>query len=70
MLLCRDGIGQVMSSAWFSKDMMLSIQAKEFNICFIRPENFVSRGLGNNIQVSFFKLQADFLAVSSAFAEE
>ncbi len=25
--------------------MMLGVQAKEFNLCFIRPENFVTHGL-------------------------
>uniref|UniRef100_A0A3Q1H1G4 Immunoglobulin domain-containing protein n=1 Tax=Anabas testudineus TaxID=64144 RepID=A0A3Q1H1G4_ANATE len=40
-----DGIGQVLSSAWFHPDMTLGIQAKEFNLCFIRPENLVSHAL-------------------------
>ncbi|KAK3564285.1 hypothetical protein QTP86_012010 [Hemibagrus guttatus] len=40
-----DSIGQVMSGAWFPPDMMLAIQAKEFNLCFIKPENFASHGL-------------------------
>ena len=57
MLHCRDGIGQVMSEAWFIPDMMFGIQAKEFNLCFIRPENLVSHGL-RVIQVPFGKLQA------------
>ena len=52
MLHCRDGIGQVMSGAWFPPDMTLGIQAKEFNLCFIRPENFVSHGL-RVLQVPF-----------------
>ncbi len=34
MLHCRDGIGQVMSGAWFPPDMPLAIQAKEINLCF------------------------------------
>ncbi|KAK3535326.1 hypothetical protein QTP70_007935 [Hemibagrus guttatus] len=51
-----DGIGQVMSSAWFPPDMTLAIQAKEFNLCFIRAENFVSHGL-RVLQVPFGKLQ-------------
>ncbi len=34
MLHCRDGIGQVMSGAWFPPDMSLAIQAKEINLCF------------------------------------
>ena len=38
LLHCRDG-------AWFPPDMMLGIQAKEFNLGFIRPENLVSHGL-------------------------
>nr|XP_020466496.1 chloride channel protein 1 [Monopterus albus] len=45
MLHCRDGIDQVVSGAWFPPDMMLGIQAREFDLCFIRPESFVSRGL-------------------------
>ena len=45
MLHRRDGIGQVMSGAWFPPDVMLGIQAKEFNLGFIRPENLVSHGL-------------------------
>ena len=52
MLYCRDGIDQVMSGTWFPPDMMLGIQAKEFNLCFIRPENFVSHGL-RVLQVPF-----------------
>ncbi|KAI3364025.1 hypothetical protein L3Q82_010784, partial [Scortum barcoo] len=42
---CRDGIGLVMSGAWFPANMTPSINAKEFNLCLIRPENFVSHGL-------------------------
>ena len=56
MLHCRDGIGQVMSGAWFPPDMTLGIQAKEFNLCFIRPNTFVSLGL-RVIHVPFGKLQ-------------
>ncbi|KAK3574640.1 hypothetical protein QTP86_011548 [Hemibagrus guttatus] len=56
ILHCRDGIGQVMSSAWFPPDMTLVIQAKVFNLCCIRPENFVSHGL-RVLQVPFGKLQ-------------
>jgi len=44
MLHCRDSIGQVMIAACFPTDMTLDIQAKEFNLCFIRPENLVSHG--------------------------
>ncbi|KAL0162229.1 hypothetical protein M9458_041625, partial [Cirrhinus mrigala] len=50
------GIGQVMSGAWFPPDMTLGIQANEFNLCFIRLENFASHGLGV-LQVPFGKLQ-------------
>jgi len=57
MLHCRDGIGQVMSGAWFPSDTTFAIQAKEFNLCFIRPDNFVSHGL-RVLQVPFGKLQA------------
>jgi hypothetical protein len=44
MLHSRNGIGKVMSSAWFPPDVMLGIQAKEFNLGFIRSENLVSHG--------------------------
>ncbi|KAK3557583.1 hypothetical protein QTP70_030513, partial [Hemibagrus guttatus] len=54
--LRRDGVGQVMSGAWFPPDMTLAIQAKEFNLCFLRPENFVSHDL-RVLQVPFGKLQ-------------
>jgi hypothetical protein len=37
--------------------VMLAIQAKEFNLGFIRPENLVSHGL-RVIYVPFGKLQA------------
>ena len=38
-----DGIGQVMSSAWFPPDMTFRIEVNlEFNLGFIRPENLVS----------------------------
>ena len=30
---------QVMSGAWFPPDMMLAIQAKEFNLCFSWSES-------------------------------
>lgn len=43
------------SCAWFPPDITLSIQAKEFNPCFIRLENFVSRVMGV-LQVSVGKL--------------
>lgn len=45
MLHCRDDIGQAMSGPWFPQGMMLGIQAKETNHCFIRQESFVSHGL-------------------------
>lgn len=38
MLHWRDGIAQVMSSAGFHSDMMLGFEAKQFSLCFIRPE--------------------------------
>jgi hypothetical protein len=38
MIQCRDG-------ASFPPGVMLGIQAKEFSLGFIRPENLVSRGL-------------------------
>jgi hypothetical protein len=38
MLLYRD-------VARFPPDLMLGIQAKEFNLGFIRPDNLVSHGL-------------------------
>ena len=31
--------------AWFPADMTLCIQAIEFDLCFIGPENYISRGL-------------------------
>jgi len=45
-----------LSCGWFPPGMMLSIQAKEFNLCFIRPENLVSHGL-RVLQVPFGKLK-------------
>ncbi|KAK3550941.1 hypothetical protein QTP70_010125 [Hemibagrus guttatus] len=69
MLHCRDGIGQVMSGAWFPPDMTFAIQAKEFNLCFIRPENFVSYGL-RVLQVPFGELQfADDTTVVGLFSK-
>ena len=59
MLHCRDGISQVMSGAWFPLDMMLGIQSKEFNICYIRTEHFVFHGL-RVLKVPFGKLRAGF----------
>ena len=43
--------------AWFTLDVTLGIQDKEFNLGFIRPENLVSHGL-RVLQVPFDKLQA------------
>ena len=54
MLHCRDGIGLVMSSAWFPLNMMPAIHA---NLCLIRPDHFVSHGL-RILRVHFGKLQA------------
>ena len=45
MLHCWDGAGQVMSGAWFPPDMTLRIEAKQFSLGFIRPENLVSHSL-------------------------
>ena len=54
------GIGLVMSSAWFPPNMMPGIHAKGFNLCLIRPENFVFHGL-RVLQVHFGKLQVGCL---------
>jgi hypothetical protein len=35
-----------MDGVWCPPDVTLGIQAKEFNLGFIRPENLVSHGLG------------------------
>ena len=58
MLHCRDGVIQVITSAWFPPDITLGIQSKEFNLSsdFIRPENFISHSL-RVFQVPFGKLQ-------------
>ena len=60
MLLHWDGIGQVMSSAWFPLDKMLRTGAKQFNLVFIRPENlFFSQyesPLGANSKPTFMFL--------------
>ena len=55
-LHCWNGIGHVMSGAWFPPDMALRIEAKQFNICFITPENLVSRSLSvlGAFFISFF----------------
>ena len=46
MLLRWDGIGQVMSGAWFPPDVMIGIEAKELNLGLIRPENLDGIRLG------------------------
>ena len=38
MLHLWDGIGQVMSSSWFTPDMTLRNEVNQFNLGFIRPE--------------------------------
>lgn len=53
MLHCRDGIGQLISSG-FPPDMVLGIQTKEFDLYFIRPDNFFS----HNPSDAFWKLYA------------
>ena len=40
----KDSLVQVMSGAWFPPDMKLRIEAKQFNLGFIRPDNLVSQG--------------------------
>jgi hypothetical protein len=47
-----------MSDAWFPPEVRLGIQAKEFHLGFIGPENLVSHGL-RVLLVPFSKLQAD-----------
>ena len=59
MFHCWDCIGQVMSSAWFSPDIPLRINAKKFNLGLIRPENLISHSLGV-LHVFFGKLYAGF----------
>jgi hypothetical protein len=53
-------------SPQFPPDMMLGIQAKKFNIGFIRPESLVSHGL----RVFRYLLSNTKLAVMWIFAEE
>ena len=49
----------MMSSAWFLADVTIGIQAKEFNLGFIRPENqFFSQFFSHGLGVPFGKLQA------------
>lgn len=45
MLQGRSGIGLVMSAAWFPSNLTPAIHAKEFNLCLIRPDYFVSNSL-------------------------
>ena len=56
MLHCKNGIGLVMSGAWFPPNITPGIHAKEFNLCLIRPDHFVYPGL-RVLQVHFGKLQ-------------
>ncbi|KAI3354460.1 hypothetical protein L3Q82_018972, partial [Scortum barcoo] len=62
----RDGIGLVMSGAWFPPNMTPGINAKEFNLCLIRPENFVSDGL-RILQAVVFPDVGNFSAVCWLF---
>ncbi len=59
MLHCWDCIGQVMSSAWFSPHIPLTIKAKKLYLGLIRPENLICHHLGV-LQVFFIKLHAGF----------
>ncbi len=59
MLHCWDCIGQVMSSAWFSPHIPLTIKAKKFYLGLIRPENLICHHLGV-LQVFFSKLHVGF----------
>ena len=47
-----------MSGARFPPDVTRGMQAKEFNLGFIRPENLVSHGLRVLAESPFGKLQA------------
>ena len=40
-----DGIKQVMRGAWFPPDKKLRIEAEQFNLGFIRPENLFPHSL-------------------------
>lgn len=42
MLYCLDNGGQVTSNAWIPPDMIFRIEARQFDLGFIRPENPVS----------------------------
>lgn len=59
MLHHWDGIGQMLSSAWFPPDMMLRIEAKQFNLGFIRLEYHVSHSL-SVLYMLFCELQIGF----------
>ncbi|MEQ2309903.1 hypothetical protein AMECASPLE_003317 [Ameca splendens] len=65
MLHCRDGIGLVMSSAWFPSNMMPGIHTKYFNLCLIRAENFVS--LDVRVLVAISRLAAMCLLLRNGF---
>jgi len=52
----RDGVRWVMRYAWFETDVMLCIQAKEFNFHLIRPENLFPHAL-RIFRMTFCKLQ-------------
>ena len=56
MLHCWNGIGQAMRDAWFMK---LWIEAKQFNLGFIRPDNLVYYSL-RFLSVFFCRLQVGF----------
>ena len=63
MLHCWDGIGQVMSGAWFPPDMTLRIEAKQLNLGFITPKNLVS----HNLRVLFACFLATLSGLSCVF---
>ena len=68
-----DSIGQVMSGAWFPPDMTLRIEAKQFNLGFIRPENLVSHSLrvqaGFPVSVTEERLLSGFSAIKPRSVE-
>ncbi|KAJ4940147.1 hypothetical protein JOQ06_026456 [Pogonophryne albipinna] len=43
MLLRSTGIAQVINGAWFLQGMTLGIEAKQFNLGFIKPENLLTK---------------------------
>ena len=55
-----------MSGAWFSPGMMLRIEAKQFNLGFIRPENLVSHSLIESFRCFFANSKQAFMS----FTEE